>query len=170
MSSNTSHHRVVVAGGGTAGLSVAAALLRQSPQLDVTVIEASDVHYYQPGWTLVGGGDMRAEDTKRREAEVMPDKARWIRATISAFAPDDNRVELASGESVTYDFLVVALGLQIDWQAIEGLSETLGRNGVTSNYRYDLAPYTHELAQSLTDGAAEATRPPSAMRKRRYAR
>ena len=153
MSSNTSHHRVVVAGGGTAGLSVAAALLRQSPQLDVTVIEASDVHYYQPGWTLVGGGDMRAEDTKRREAEVMPDKARWIRATISAFAPDENRVELASGESVTYDFLVVALGLQIDWQAIEGLSETLGRNGVTSNYRYDLAPYTHELAQSLTDGA-----------------
>lgn len=153
MSSNTSHHRVVVAGGGTAGLSVAAALLRQSPQLDVAVIEASDVHYYQPGWTLVGGGDMRAEDTKRREEEVMPDKARWIRATISAFAPDENRVELASGESVTYDFLVVALGLQIDWQAIDGLSETLGRNGVTSNYRYDLAPYTHELAQSLTDGA-----------------
>ena len=127
MSSNTSHHRVVVAGGGTAGLSVAAALLRQSPQLDVAVIEASDVHYYQPVWTLVGGGDMQAEDTKRQESEVMPDKARWIQATISAFAPDDNRVELTSGESVTYDFLVVALGLQLDWEAIDGLPETLGR-------------------------------------------
>lgn len=78
MSSNTRHHRV--AGGGAAGLPVAAALLRQSPKVDVAVIEASDAHDYPPGWRLVGGGDMRAEDSRRREAEVVPDKARWIRA------------------------------------------------------------------------------------------
>lgn len=146
------HHRVVIAGGGTAGLSVAAALLRQSPQLDVAVIDPSEDHYYQPGWTLVGGGDMRAEDTRRRQADVMPDRATWIKETVSGFSPDDNAVELESGARVTYDFLVVALGLQIDWDAIEGLPETLGNNGVTSNYRYDLAPYTHELAQSLKAG------------------
>ncbi|MGY3041408.1 sulfide:quinone oxidoreductase [Rhodanobacter sp. TND4EL1] len=146
------HHRVVIAGGGTAGLSVAATLLRQSPQLDVAVIEPSESHYYQPGWTLVGGGDMRAEDTRRPQADVMPPGAQWIKESVSGFAPDDNAVELASGGRVTYDFLVVALGLQIDWDAIEGLTETLGKNGVTSNYRYDLAPYTHKLAQSLKAG------------------
>lgn len=146
------HHRVVIAGGGTAGLSVAATLLRQSPELDVAVIEPSEYHYYQPGWTLVGGGDMRAEDTRRRQADVMPDKATWIKDRVSGFSPDDNAVDLASGSRVTYDFLVVALGLQIDWDAIEGLQETLGKNGVTSNYRYDLAPYTQELAQSLKAG------------------
>lgn len=113
------HHRVLIAGGGTVGLSIAAALLRQSPKLDVAVIDPSEDHYYQPGWTLVGGGDMRAEDTRRRQADVMPAKARWIKETVSGFSPDDNAVDLASGARVTYDFLVVALGLQIDWDAIE---------------------------------------------------
>lgn len=150
--STSRHHRVVIAGGGTAGIPVAAALLRQSPQLDVAIIDPSEDHYYQPGWTLVGGGDMQARDTHQRQADVMPDKATWIKETVSAFSPDDNAVELASGARMTYDFLVVALGLQLDWDAIEGLPQTLGKNGVTSNYRYDLAPYTHTLAQSLKDG------------------
>lgn len=153
------HHRVLIAGGGTAGLTVAAALLHQSPQLDVAVVDPNDDHYYQPGWTLVGGGDMRAEDTRRRQTDVMPDKIKWIKDTVSGFAPHENAVDLASGTRVTYDFLVVALGLQIDWDAIEGLQETLGKNGVTSNYRYDLAPYTHELAQSLKGGNALFTQP-----------
>ncbi|ROO24775.1 NAD(P)/FAD-dependent oxidoreductase [Salinisphaera orenii] len=152
-SRTSSHHRIVIAGGGTAGLSVAASLLRESPQLDVAVIEPSDDHYYQPGWTLVGGGDMRARDTHRHEADVMPDKATWIKDAVAGFAPDDNHVKLASGAGVSYDFLVVALGLQLDWDAIEGLPDTLGANGVTSNYRYDLAPYTHELARGLGQGA-----------------
>ena len=112
-SRTSSHHRIVIAGGGTAGLSVAASLLRESPQLDVAVIEPSDDHYYQPGWTLVGGGDMRARDTHRHEADVMPDKATWIKDAVAGFAPDDNHVKLASGAGVSYDFLVVALGLQL---------------------------------------------------------
>ncbi|MDA3919721.1 MAG: FAD/NAD(P)-binding oxidoreductase [Salinisphaera sp.] len=85
--SKNRHHRIVIAGGGTAGLSVAATLLRQSPQLDVAVIDPSDDHDYQPGWTLVGGGDMRAEDTRRRQADVMPDKATWIKGTVSGSRP-----------------------------------------------------------------------------------
>ncbi|MES1926169.1 FAD/NAD(P)-binding oxidoreductase [Salinisphaera sp. T31B1] len=151
-SATSLHHRVVIAGGGTAGIPVAAALLKADPSLDVAVIEPSRDHYYQPGWTLVGGGDMRAEATRCAEADVMPAKAHWIRDTVAGFDPDANRVDLASGAAVTYDFLVVALGLQLDWGAIDGLKQTLGRNGVTSNYRFDLAPYTHELAQSLKDG------------------
>lgn len=146
-------YSVVVAGGGSAGLPVAAALLRVQPDLDVAVIEPSENHYYQPGWTLVGGGSMSADATRRREADLMPAGATWIKDAVSRFVPDDNRIMLRSGKAVEYDFLVVAMGLQLDWDAIEGLPETLGRNGVTSNYRFDLASYTHKLANSLSGGS-----------------
>ena len=153
------HHRVLVAGGGTAGLSVASALLRRHPDLDVSVIEPSTEHYYQPGWTLVGGGDMPQRHTRRAQADVMPEGARWVQDTIASFEPEANRVTLASGAQHGYDVLVVALGLQLNWDAIEGLVETLGRNGVTSNYHYDHAPYTHELASTLAGGRALFTQP-----------
>lgn len=152
-------HVVAIVGGGTAGLSVAAALLRRQPELDVAVIEPSEEHYYQPGWTLVGGGDMTAAQTRRREADVMPAKASWIKDAVASFQPDENRLTLASGGTLEYRFLVVAAGLQIDWGVIEGLPETLGKNGVTSNYRYDLAPYTHQLAESFDGGDALFTQP-----------
>lgn len=157
-SKNTGHD-IVVVGGGTAGLSVAATLLRRQPNLDVAVIEPSEDHYYQPGWTLVGGGDMTAKATHRREADLMPDKATWIKQAADSFQPDDNQVTLANGDKVGYKYLVVAAGLKLDWDKIEGLSETLGKNSVTSNYRYDLAPYTHELVESFSGGDALFTQP-----------
>ncbi|MES1947081.1 FAD-dependent pyridine nucleotide-disulfide oxidoreductase [Salinisphaera sp. C84B14] len=153
------HHRVLIAGGGTAGLSVASALLRRYPELDVSVIEPNTDHYYQPGWTLVGGGDMPQRHTRRAQADVMPEGARWIQDTITGFEPEASRVTLASGAQHGYDVLVVALGLQLNWDAIDGLVETLGRNGVTSNYHYDYAPYTHELASTLAGGRALFTQP-----------
>lgn len=152
-------HVVAVVGGGTAGVSVAAALLRRQPDLDVAVIEPSEDHFYQPGWTLVGGGDMRAAQTRRREADVMPRRATWIKDSAASFQPEENRLTLASGTTLEYRFLVVAPGLQIDWDAIEGLTQTLGKNGVTSNYRFDLAPYTQQLVESFDGGEALFTQP-----------
>ena len=157
--SNASEHDVVIIGGGTAGLSVAATLLRRQPGLDVAVVEPVEDHYYQPGWTLVGGGDMSAQATHRREADVMPDRATWIKQAAVSFQPEDNKVTLESGERVSYKNLVVAAGLQLDWHKIHGLTDTLGENGVTSNYRYDLAPYTHELVASFKGGDALFTQP-----------
>lgn len=155
----TTHHRVLIAGGGTAGLSVASALLRRHPDLDVSVIEPSTDHYYQPGWTLVGGGDMPQQHTRRAQVDVMPEGAEWIRDSVARFEPDSNQVVVAGGTTHSYDVLVVALGLQLNWDAIDGLVETLGRNGVTSNYHYDHAPYTHELASTLAGGRALFTQP-----------
>jgi sulfide:quinone oxidoreductase len=153
-------HDVVIVGGGAAGISVAASLLQRSPQLDIAIIDPADAHFYQPGWTMVGGGIFEAADTARTMASVIPTDVSWIKAAVAAFEPDNNQVILEGCRVVKYKQLVVCPGLKLDWQGIEGLNDTLGRNGVTSNYRFDLAPYTWELVQNLKGGKAVFTQPP----------
>ena len=153
-------HDVVIVGGGSAGISVAASLLQRSPQLDIAIIDPADAHFYQPGWTMVGGGIFEAADTARTMASVIPTDVTWIKAAVAAFEPEHNQVILEGCRVVKYKQLVVCPGLKLDWQGIEGLNETLGRNGVTSNYRFDLAPYTWELVQNLKGGKALFTQPP----------
>jgi sulfide:quinone oxidoreductase len=153
-------HDVVIAGGGAAGIATAASLLRRRPDLDVLVIEPQTKHYYQPGWTLVGAGVFSAADTERDEERVMPRRARWRKGAVAAFAPESNEVILDNGERIAYRVLVAAPGIKLDWDAVEGLPETLGKNGVTSNYRFDLAPYTWRLVQELHGGRALFTQPP----------
>ncbi len=153
-------HDVVIIGGGAAGIAVAASLLARKPGLDVAIIDPADVHYYQPGWTLVGAGIFDAAGTARTMGSVIPQGVHWIKAAVAAFEPQRDAVVLDGCRVVRYGQLVVCPGLKLDWAAIEGLPETLGRNGVTSNYRYDLAPYTWQLAQSLRGGHAVFTQPP----------
>ncbi|MGB3231651.1 MAG: FAD/NAD(P)-binding oxidoreductase [Mycobacterium sp.] len=149
----TAKHRVVIVGGGTAGISVAARLLHKG-QDDVAVIEPSGTHYYQPLWTLVGGGQAKAATTARPEASVMPKGARWIQNAATAVDPDNNTVSCADGAAYEYDVLVVCPGIQLDWNRTEGLQESLGRDGVSSNYRFDLAPRTWEYIRGMRSGGA----------------
>lgn len=151
---------VVIVGGGSAGIATAASLLKRKSSLSIAIIEPSEVHYYQPGWTMVGGGIFDAPVTRRSQESVMPDGVEWIRASASGFAPDENRVILCDGSDVAYRVLVACPGIKLDWDAIPGLRETLGRNNVTSNYGYDLAPYTRQLVDGLKGGRALFTQPP----------
>ncbi len=153
-------HQVVIVGGGAAGIAVASSLLARSPQLDIAIIDPADAHFYQPGWTMVGGGIFKASSTARTMASVIPTGVRWIKAAVAAFEPEKNQVILEGCRVVKYQQLVVCPGLKLDWQGVEGLTDTLGRNGVTSNYRYDLAPYTWQLVQQLKGGKALFTQPP----------
>ena len=153
-------HDVVIIGGGAAGLATAASLLRRRPGLDIAVIEPADRHFYQPGWTLVGCGVFSANDTMRPMASIMPKGVRWQRSAVEAFEPEHDRIVLADGTRLAYRVLVAAPGLKLNWGAIPGLEEALGKNGVTSNYRFDLAPYTWELVQKLERGTALFTQPP----------
>jgi sulfide:quinone oxidoreductase len=153
-------HKVVIVGGGAAGIAVAASILKRNPKADVAIIDPADVHYYQPGWTLVGAGVFEPEQTARTMASLIPRGVHWIKAAVAAFEPDTNTVVLEGCRIVRYEQLVVCPGLKLDWGAIEGLSDALGRNGVTSNYRYDLAPYTWNLVESLGGGRALFTQPP----------
>ncbi len=147
-------------GGGAAGIATAASLLKRRPGLDIAIVEPADTHAYQPGWTMVGGGIFEPEVTRRPMASVMPRGVEWIRAAAKSFQPDDNQVTLEDGSALRYEVLVVAPGIRLAWEKIAGLEDTLGKNGVTSNYRYDLAPYTWELVQSITSGRAIFTQPP----------
>ncbi len=151
---------ILVVGGGAAGLAFAASFHRRKPDIQVTVIEPAENHYYQPGWTMVGGGVFTKEQTERSMTSVWPDGIKRIKAAVTEFDPENNKVTLDNGNTVEYRYLVVAPGLKLDWDAVEGLNDALGTNGVTSNYRYDLAPYTWELVNEVKSGKAIFTQPP----------
>lgn len=151
---------IVIVGGGAGGVSVAASLQSRKSSLSIAIIDPADIHYYQPGWTMVGGGVFEASQTAKTMGSLIPRGVKWIKSAVAAFEPENNAVILDGCRVVKYDRLVVCPGLKLDWSAIEGLEETLGRNGVTSNYRYDLAPYTWQLVQELKKGRAIFTQPP----------
>ncbi|MBN6528433.1 TIGR01244 family protein [Acinetobacter pittii] len=153
-------YSVVIVGAGAAGISVASSLLCREPNLDIVIIDPADTHYYQPGWTMVGGGIFKPQVTARSMASVIPSKVKWMKAAVAGFDPEHNQVILEGCQPMQYKALVVCPGLKLNWHGIEGLVETLGKNGVTSNYRYDLAPYTWELVQQLNGGKAIFTQPP----------
>lgn len=153
-------HTVVIIGGGAAGIATASSLLAREPGLDIAIIDPADVHYYQPGWTLVGCGVFDAAQTAHTMGTTIPRGVHWIKSAVAAFEPERNAVILDGCRVVKYDQLVVCPGLKLNWHAIEGLSDTLGRNGVSSNYLYHLAPYTWEMVQQLRGGRAIFTQPP----------
>lgn len=155
----TETYDVVIVGGGSAGLATAASLLKRRPQLDIVVIEPRYKHFYQPGFTMVGGGIFDPAQPQVFTEDVMPAGVRWVRTAAAAFEPGHNQVILEDGSRLGYRQLVVTPGLKLDWGAVEGLREGLGRNGVTSNYRFDYAPYTWQLVNSLRSGRAIFTKP-----------
>jgi hypothetical protein len=133
---------VLIIGGGAAGITVAAGLRRRRPDLSITLVDASETHAYQPGWTLVGAGVFTLSQTLRREEAVIPKGVTWIKAAVSAVEADTNEVRLTDGRCITYRYLVVCPGLQLNWDEIEGLRETIGKNGVCSNYAKETVEYT----------------------------
>ncbi len=151
-------HRVLIIGGGTAGISVAARLTRAG-QNDVAILEPSGKHYYQPMWTLVGAGEARAEDTVRDEATLIPRGVKWIQDFAEDVDPVRKEVRTRGGLRLGYDFLVVAPGIQLDWDKVAGLREALETEHVSSNYDVRLAPKTWQLIQRFQGGTALFTHP-----------
>ncbi|WP_339728242.1 FAD/NAD(P)-binding oxidoreductase [uncultured Gimesia sp.] len=154
------HHQVVIVGGGTAGITVAAKLTKGwFNETDVAIIDPADNHYYQPAWTLVGGGAFRKEDTRRDEASVIPKKATWIQDAVIEFDPERNQIKTRDGRTIQYDFLVVCAGIQINWDAITGLKDSLGKDGVCSNYSFESVGSTWENIRNFKGGTALFTQP-----------
>ncbi|HLI36676.1 MAG TPA: FAD/NAD(P)-binding oxidoreductase [Streptosporangiaceae bacterium] len=152
------HHKIVIIGGGTAGISVAARL-RRLGQEDVAVIEPAGRHYYQPLWTLVGGGCAPVQESVRSEAAVMPKGVAWIRDAAASVDPGAKTVTTDGGIDVGYDYLVVCPGIQLDWDKVAGMAEAMDTPAVSSNYTYETAPKTWELIKGMRRGTALFTMP-----------
>lgn len=153
------HHKIVVVGGGTAGIAVAARLCRALDEPDVAIVEPATTHYYQPLWTLVGGGVADREASARPMAELIPNGATWIQAEAEELLPGENGLRTSDGEAISYDHLVLAPGLTLRWDAIEGLEGRLGHDGICSNYSYEQCPLTWETISRFEGGTALFTMP-----------
>ncbi|MBC6992937.1 FAD/NAD(P)-binding oxidoreductase [Neolewinella lacunae] len=153
----STHHQVLIIGGGTAGIMVAAQLIEQQKLTQVAIIEPAETHYYQPAWTLVGAGTYDFAKTARPMASVMPAQATWIKDRATGFDPANNSVHTATSGTFTYDYLVVAPGLAYDMSLVPGLGEALGKGVVCSNYTD--ARHTWEVVKNFKGGTALFTQP-----------
>ena len=154
-------NKIIIVGGGNAGISVAARLLKNRKDLDITIIDPSENHFYQPAWTLVGGGTFDIKKTIRSEASVIPKGVKWIKDSVVSFQPEQNKLTTKNGNTFSYDYLIAAPGIQLNWHWIKGLPETIGKNNVASNYSFDYAPYTFECIKSMKPGMTAIFTSPS---------
>lgn len=157
------HYTVVIVGAGSAGISVAARLVRASKRLmgQVAIIDPASKHYYQPLWTLVGGGAAKKEESERDLSSLIPTGVDWICDAVTMFQPEQHTLSTKQGAVFTYDYLVVAAGLQLDWEGVKGLKDAVGKNGVCSNYAYQTVESTWEAIRSFKGGTAIFTHPNS---------
>ena len=155
----SSRYRVLIVGGGSAGLTLAARLRRARAGLELAVLEPSRYHYYQPLWTLVGGGVVAKETTRRDQEALIPPATTWLRGAVAEFLPEANLVVTADGEAVGYDALVVCPGIQLDWDVVAGLPDALGTGGVCSIYSYQQVDGVWEAIRGFRGGTAVFTFP-----------
>jgi sulfide:quinone oxidoreductase len=155
--SRSSARRVVIVGGGSAGISVAARLAKANAT--VTIVDPSETHDYQPLWTLVGAGVLPREAARRRERDLIPSGVEWVREAVTGFEPDAKSVVTSTGRRIAYDVLVVAAGLQLDWGKVKGLEGNIGRNGICSNYAFETVSTTWDAIRTFKGGDAVFTHP-----------
>lgn len=157
--------RILIIGGGTAGITAAAQLKRSGRDLDIRIISPEDIHYYQPLWTLVGGGLATLDETVRPEAPLIPPGVEWIRDAVAEFDPANNAVRTASGRSYDYDGLIVAVGLRMALEEVPGLQEALDHDPrVWTNYMARYVTKGPAAVQGFRGGNALFTKPASPLK------
>ncbi|GAP87064.1 putative sulfide-quinone oxidoreductase protein [Rosellinia necatrix] len=156
------HHRVVIVGGGTAGVTAAAQLQRSvGLEKDIAILDPAQTHYYQPGWTLVGSGLKSLDDVQRPLSQVIPDGVKHYPLRVSAFDPDNNAVKTSEGVDISYDYLIVAPGLETNFAGISGLQEALQdpASQVSSIYSDKTVEQVWRNVQAFKKGPAIFTQP-----------
>lgn len=127
--------RIVIAGAGAAGLNAASRLSRMLDGAKIIVIDAHKQQFYQPGFTLVGSGIKPPSYVESTTAEYIPSNVEWVQASVAEFDPEGNKVVTDSGQAIPYDFLIVATGMVLKYDRIEGMSaDLIGKNGIASIY------------------------------------
>ncbi|MDM8347210.1 NAD(P)/FAD-dependent oxidoreductase [Pseudochrobactrum algeriensis] len=151
---SNSRARIVIAGAGAAGLALASRLRRAMPNATVTIIDAKKEHHFQPGFTLVGAGIWSPAQVTERNVDYMPRGVEWVEAAVAEFDPEANAVVTTTGQRIDYDFLMVATGLKLNYEAIEGMDVSLiGRDGIASIYA---GPEQARASAAVIDGFIDA--------------
>lgn len=158
--SNYKSYKVVIIGAGTGGISVASKLCGKISPSEIVIIDAAKTHYYQPLWTLVGGGAAKREQTAKPQAELIPAGVEWIQKSCASIDPKSNTLTLEDGTNLSYEYLVVANGLRLGWEKIEGLGSNLGKNGICSIYEYDQVHIATKMIEEFKGGTAIFVMPP----------
>jgi len=151
------NYNVVIIGGGTAGIMTASQLKKKNPGISIALIEPSDTHYYQPAWTLVGADTYSFEDTARPMKSLIPKGVDWIKDYAETFEPESNLVKTRNGDALSYDYLVVAPGLKMDYSQVPGLKESIDKGVVCSNYTDP--EHTRKVIKNFKGGTALFTQP-----------
>ena len=151
-------YQVVILGGGSGGISTASRLIKAGIK-DILIIDHADYHAYQPAWPLVGSGAEKKENSRKKMKKVIPHGADFLQQKVTAIQAVERIIRLDNNEQINYEYLVVALGLQLDFEKIEGLPATLGKNNVCTNYLYDYADYTYASLKKVIAGNVIVTKP-----------
>ena len=114
--------KIVIIGGGAAGISMAARLKSWLDKPDITLIDPSDRQFYQPGFTLIASGVYQPDDVWRKQEDCIPSDIKWIKDSVAAVDPVWNQVTTKNNGKIAYDFLVLTPGIQINWEKVEGIT------------------------------------------------
>ncbi|KAI9296196.1 FAD-dependent pyridine nucleotide-disulfide oxidoreductase [Neoconidiobolus thromboides FSU 785] len=154
-----SSYKILVIGGGTAGISVTSKLNKHFGNGEIGVIEPNNQHYYQPLWTLVGAGIKNIKDSYQPFKEVIPKGVEWIQNYVEKIDAENNKVTLKDGNVLSYNYLIIAPGIELKWDKVKGLKEALNKDWVCSNYSFETVGKTHEQLEKLNEGNAVFTMP-----------
>lgn len=153
------HYEVLVLGGGSGGITMAARMKRRVGADNVAVVEPSERHFYQPIWTLVGAGAKQLSSSGRPTASVIPSGVEWIKARVVELNPDKNCIHIDTGKEISYKYLIIALGIQLDYEKIKGLPEGFDHPKIGSNYSVKTVEKTWKALQDFKEGNAIFTFP-----------
>ena len=148
--SSNAKGKIVIIGGGAAGISMAARLKRWLNNPDITFIDPSDRQYYQPGFTLIASGVYKPDEVWKKQEDCIPSGIKWVKDSVVAVDPVQNSVTTQNNGKVNYDFLVLTPGLQINWEKVEGITKaTLGQGNAHCIYDFEGAQKTWKAIQEF---------------------
>ncbi|MBN2647548.1 MAG: NAD(P)/FAD-dependent oxidoreductase [Thiotrichales bacterium] len=137
-SGNDTPVKIVIVGSGSAGISIANRLADALPNGQIVIIDKREPHYYWPGLTLVATGVWPKADVLPGSNESFLPKGKnisFMKTLVSAFEPEKKQLQTEDGQTVSYDYLVVATGIEYNYEAIDGMDiERIGQKGLTSVY------------------------------------
>nr|KAF6502825.1 sulfide quinone oxidoreductase [Molossus molossus] len=153
------HYEVLVLGGGSGGITMASRMKRRVGAENVAIVEPSERHFYQPIWTLVGAGAKQLSSSGRPTASVIPSGVEWVKARVVELNPDKNCIRTDNGKEISYRYLIIALGIQLDYEKIKGLPEGFACPKIGSNYSVNTVEKTWKALQDFKEGNAIFTFP-----------